>query len=70
MTDWDSDILWGDDEDFDSIAGKIVGQTHQAYKMMGEDLQVFWVPKSVSEEDGTGGLVVKTWFIEKEGLAQ
>lgn len=57
-------------DDFEPIAGRVVGQTNAAYKMIGSDLRTFWVPKSVSQEDGADGLVVKTWFIEKEGLDQ
>lgn len=62
---------WDDHEqDYDSIEGQIVGQTTHAYKLIKSDLTTFWVPKSVSQEDGTGGIVVREWFIEKEGLDQ
>lgn len=57
-----------DGKDYDSIDGRIVGETPRAYKIMKSDLTTFWVPKSVSEEDGSGGLVVQEWFIDKEGL--
>ncbi len=69
--DWD-DPIWDREDDwrnqFEPITGRIVGETKQAYKVMGQDLGTFFVPKSVSQEDGTGGLVVQNWFIEKEGL--
>lgn len=74
MMDRDMDpIDLGDGEganDFDAIEGRIVGQSDKAYKVIKSDLTTFWVPKSVSQEDGTGGLVVQNWFIEKEGLDQ
>lgn len=64
-------MSWDDDQkDYDGIDGRILSETARAYKMMNSDLVEFWVPKSVSQEDGTGGLVVEQWFIEKEGLIQ
>jgi len=65
-------MMWDDDDqkDYDGIDGRILSETARAYKMMNSDLVEFWVPKSVSQEDGTGGLVVEQWFIEKEGLIQ
>jgi len=64
-------MSWDDDQkDYDGIDGRILSETARAYKMMNSDLVEFWVPKSVSQEDGTGGLVVEQWFIEKEGLKQ
>lgn len=64
-------MSWDDDQkDYDGIDGRILSETAEAYKMMNSDLVEFWVPKSVSQEDGTGGLVVEQWFIEKEGLKQ
>lgn len=59
-----------DSNDYDGIDGRIVGETPKAYRLMKSDLTTFWVPKSVSQEDGSGGLVVQSWFIEKEGLDQ
>lgn len=59
-----------DANDYDGIDGRIVKETQRAYLVMKSDLTEVWVPKSVSQEDGSGGLVVQNWFIEKEGLDQ
>ena len=59
-----------DDQDFEPVDGQVVGQTKSAYRVITSSLEEFWVPKSVSQLDGSDGLVVRRWFIEKEGLLQ
>jgi RNase P/RNase MRP subunit p29 len=55
-------------EEFESVDGRIIAETRKAYKIMTSDLDEFWVPKSVSQNDGVDGLVVRRWFIDAEGL--
>ena len=68
--DWDNYPDGDDQVEYEGIEVRILSETARAYKMMNSDLTTFWVPKSVSQEDGAGGLVVQEWFIEKEGLKQ
>jgi len=74
VMDWDEDTTFGHDDydgkEYEPIQGRVVSETPRAYKVIKADLTTFWVPKSVSQDDGTGGLVVQNWFIEKEGLDQ
>ena len=57
-----------DEADFSPVSGRVIRETGKAYLLLDQDLEETWIPKSVSQEDGAGGLVVADWFIEREGL--
>jgi len=57
-----------DRNEFIPVSGRIIRETQKAYLLLDQDLEEIWIPKSVSQEDGAGGLAVQSWFIEREGL--
>jgi RNase P/RNase MRP subunit p29 len=57
-----------DRNSYTPVSGRVIRETPRAYLLLDQDLEEIWIPKSLSQEDGAGGLVVQNWYIEREGL--